>query len=288
MPRATVGDTSRTKSYTPKVSEIPGFSPVIAQFYKPIENRCIHDGRVVDQLYFKSNGIERMFTHIRFNCLFEINEPIVPRFILDFYSQVKVQTDEHGSWLVTLSLPNIHHIITKFGSSSRQGDDVEDVVDSRAITPPPKHLLSSPSDPKAPSKNNINIKFSTWKFLASDEFSRVLGELLSLVASAGFERGLSMHQNKDEFADVLKKMANFMPGAQDRLAEASPLLLKLIMPFSTSAFAVASEHNEDMVNAEVDGSNPKMTDDTATVQSGDGLDPSSAIGEEAAANPSGV
>ncbi|GJX15883.1 hypothetical protein Tco_0216715 [Tanacetum coccineum] len=95
MPRATVGDTSHTKSYIPKVSEIPRFSPVLAQFYKPIENRCIHEGRVVDQLYIKSNGIERMFTNVRFNYLFEINEPIVPRFILDFYSQLKVQIDEH-------------------------------------------------------------------------------------------------------------------------------------------------------------------------------------------------
>ncbi|GJT00083.1 ycf3-interacting protein 1, chloroplastic [Tanacetum coccineum] len=30
----------------------------------------------------------------------------------------------------------------------------------------------------------------------------------------GFERGLSMHQTKDEFADALKKMAHFVPGAQ--------------------------------------------------------------------------
>ncbi|GJV13873.1 hypothetical protein Tco_1355414 [Tanacetum coccineum] len=71
------------------------------------------------------------------------------------------------------------------------------------------------------------------KFLASHEFSRVQGELLSLAASLGFERVLSMHQTKDEFADVLKKMAHFMPSAQGRLDEASPLLLKLIMPFST-------------------------------------------------------
>ncbi|GKF83901.1 hypothetical protein Tco_0248799, partial [Tanacetum coccineum] len=61
-----------------------------------------------------------------------------------------------------------------------------------------------------------------WKFLASDEFSRVQGELLFLAASARFKRGLSMHRTKDEFAAVLKKMVNFMPGAQDRLAEASP------------------------------------------------------------------
>nr|GFC50565.1 hypothetical protein [Tanacetum cinerariifolium] len=45
-----------------------------------------------------------------------------------------------------------------------------------------------------------------WKFLASDEFSRVQRELLSLAASAGFERGLSMHRTKDEFVVVLKKM----------------------------------------------------------------------------------
>ncbi|GKD34693.1 zf-CCHC domain-containing protein [Tanacetum coccineum] len=110
MPRATVGDSTCTKSYIPKVSEITGFSPVIAQFYKPIKNHCIHEGRVVDQLYFKSNGIERIFTNIRFNCLFKINEPIVPRFILDFYSQVKVQTDEHGYLLISFMIQ--HEFIT--------------------------------------------------------------------------------------------------------------------------------------------------------------------------------
>ncbi|GKC93984.1 hypothetical protein Tco_1159426 [Tanacetum coccineum] len=88
MPKATTTDISLTKSYIPKVSKIPGISPTIAQFYKPIENRNIHEGRVVDQAYYKSNNIERLFTNIRFNCLFQINEPIVPRFILDFYSQV--------------------------------------------------------------------------------------------------------------------------------------------------------------------------------------------------------
>ncbi|GJW16603.1 hypothetical protein Tco_0024039 [Tanacetum coccineum] len=56
------------------------------------------------------------------------------------------------------------------------------------------------------------------------KFSRVQGELLSLAVSAGLECGLSMHRTKDEFADVLKKMVNFMPGAQERLAEASLLV----------------------------------------------------------------
>ncbi|GJS94124.1 hypothetical protein Tco_0801092 [Tanacetum coccineum] len=43
MPKATTTDVSLTKSYIPKVSKIPGISPTIAQFYKPIENRNIHE-----------------------------------------------------------------------------------------------------------------------------------------------------------------------------------------------------------------------------------------------------
>ncbi|GJY27671.1 hypothetical protein Tco_0403438 [Tanacetum coccineum] len=129
-------------------------------------------------------------------------------------------------------------------------------------------------------------QFQDWvrKFLASDEFSRVQAELLSLAASAGFKPGLSMHQTKDEFTTVLKKMSNFMPGAQDRLAEDSPLddrvttkestvtptskSLELSANINLTASAVASEHNEEMVNAEVDGSEPKMTDDTVAAKSG--------------------
>ncbi|GJZ80030.1 hypothetical protein Tco_0644867 [Tanacetum coccineum] len=110
MPRATTTDISRTKSYIPKVSKIPGISPTIAKFYKSIKNRNIHEGRVVDQAYYKSNNIERLFTNIRFDCLFKINEPIVPRFILDFYSQVTVQTDEYGYLVISFMIQ--HEFIT--------------------------------------------------------------------------------------------------------------------------------------------------------------------------------
>ncbi|GJV66018.1 hypothetical protein Tco_1476846 [Tanacetum coccineum] len=86
------------------MSKIPNISPTIAQFYKPIENHNIHEGRVVDQAYYKSNNIERLFMNIRFNCLFQINELIVPRFILDFYSQVTVQTDEYGYLVISFMI----------------------------------------------------------------------------------------------------------------------------------------------------------------------------------------
>nr|GEW49716.1 hypothetical protein [Tanacetum cinerariifolium]GEZ11462.1 hypothetical protein [Tanacetum cinerariifolium] len=79
------------------------------------------------------------------------------------------------------------------------------------------------------------------KFLASDEFSRVQGELLSLAASVGFENRLVMHQTKDEFVDVLKKMAHFMPGAQSRLVEASLLVAQTNYAFLNKIFEFTAE-----------------------------------------------
>nr|GEW94559.1 pentatricopeptide repeat-containing protein [Tanacetum cinerariifolium] len=106
MPRATVGNTSLTRSYIPKVSQTSGISPSIAHFYKPIEDQCIHEGRVVDQLYYTSNHIDRCFSNIRLNCVCEINEPIVPRFILDFYSQVTLQRDDSDVILISFMIQN--------------------------------------------------------------------------------------------------------------------------------------------------------------------------------------
>ncbi|GJV49074.1 ribosomal protein L7Ae/L30e/S12e/Gadd45 [Tanacetum coccineum] len=106
MLRATIGDTSFTRYYIPKVSQTPGISPSIAHFYKPIEDRCIHEGRVVDQLYYTSDQNDRCFSNICFNCLYEINEPIVPRFVLDFYSQVTLQRDDSGVILISFMIQN--------------------------------------------------------------------------------------------------------------------------------------------------------------------------------------
>ena len=43
MPKTTVGDVSKTKQYIPQVSSTPGMSPAVACYYRPIENRNIHE-----------------------------------------------------------------------------------------------------------------------------------------------------------------------------------------------------------------------------------------------------
>ena len=47
-----------TKSYIPKVSNLPDIHPHLASFYIEIENRSIHEGRMIDKTLYQSNEIE--------------------------------------------------------------------------------------------------------------------------------------------------------------------------------------------------------------------------------------
>ncbi|GKC34249.1 hypothetical protein Tco_1046633, partial [Tanacetum coccineum] len=132
------------------------------------------------------------------------------------------------------SLDNLHSEVARLSAALNQATILEAERDEEIL-----RLKATPLEFSSFFRGQF--QGLVWKFLASDEFSRVQGELLSLAASAGFERGLSMHRTKDEFADVLKKMVNFMPGAQERLAEASPLVAQTDYAFLNKISEYAAE-----------------------------------------------
>ncbi|GJU89777.1 hypothetical protein Tco_1302200 [Tanacetum coccineum] len=193
----------------------------------------------------------------------------------------------------TKSLDNLHAKVARLSAALNQATMLEAEKDEEIL-----RLKKTP--PEFASFFRGQFQDLVQKFLAFNEFSRVQGELLSLAASAEFERSLSMHQTEDEFATVLKKMANFMPATKPlsvilqlepeklaRLANIPPsrdahVSLPTIkdstvtpaskyLEFSTNVdltpSVVASKH-EQMVNTEVDGSDPKMTDDTVAAKFG--------------------
>ncbi|GJS06152.1 retrovirus-related pol polyprotein from transposon TNT 1-94 [Tanacetum coccineum] len=98
MPRKTAEDHQNTKSYIPKISN--EYNAPLKHMFEFLENRCIHEGRVVyldfdDLVYVRS-----MFGHIGFDCLLDIYEQIVPRFILELYSQYRVNYTLKGQMLI--------------------------------------------------------------------------------------------------------------------------------------------------------------------------------------------
>ncbi|GJT06765.1 hypothetical protein Tco_0841227 [Tanacetum coccineum] len=65
-----------------------------------LKNHCIHEGWVVYEDFDDLVYIRSMFGHIGFECLLEINEQIVPRFILEFYGQYPVNYILEGQMLI--------------------------------------------------------------------------------------------------------------------------------------------------------------------------------------------
>nr|GEY45036.1 hypothetical protein [Tanacetum cinerariifolium] len=104
---------------------------------------------------------------------------------------------------LTKSLDNLHTEVARLSAALNQATILEAEKDEEIL-----RLRATP--PEFSSFFRGQFQGLVQKFLASDEFIRVQGELFSLAVSAGFERGMSMHQTKDEFAAVLKKMANFI------------------------------------------------------------------------------
>ncbi|GJU13573.1 hypothetical protein Tco_1135969 [Tanacetum coccineum] len=98
IPRKTIEDHQNTKSYIPKISH--EYTPPLKEMLKNLKSCCIHEGLVVYSDFDDMVYVSSMFGHIGFECLLEINEQIVPRFILEFYSQYRVNYTLKGQMLI--------------------------------------------------------------------------------------------------------------------------------------------------------------------------------------------
>ncbi|GJW88723.1 hypothetical protein Tco_0164063 [Tanacetum coccineum] len=71
-----------------------------------LEERYIHEGRVVFDNFADLNYVWSLFHFVELNCLLEINEQIYPRFILEFYSQFQLNYSEEGQMFVEFVIQN--------------------------------------------------------------------------------------------------------------------------------------------------------------------------------------
>ncbi|GJV65311.1 hypothetical protein Tco_1476139 [Tanacetum coccineum] len=141
----------------------------------------------------------------------------------------------------------------------------------------------------------LSVALNQATFLASDKFSRVQGELLSLAASARLAEASpfiaqtdyaflnKIYEHDTEPLSVIfqldpeklvrpanvpasKEARVSLPSKESTVTPASKSL-QLSANVNFTASTVAPEHNEEMVNVEVDGSCPKITDGTDVVKS---------------------
>ncbi|GJS31290.1 hypothetical protein Tco_0491910 [Tanacetum coccineum] len=114
--------------------------------------------------------------------------------------------------------------VTRLSSNLNQARNIEAKKDAEIL-----RFRASP--PEFASFFQGGFQGLVQKFLASDEFSRFQGELLSLAANVGFKRRLHMDKTQEQFDAALKKISHFVPGDQGRLIEATPLVATIGYPF---------------------------------------------------------
>ncbi|GJY16278.1 hypothetical protein Tco_0386700 [Tanacetum coccineum] len=78
----------------------------IKEKLRDLESRYIHEGRVVFDNFADLNYVRSLFHFVEFECLFETNEQICPRFILKFYSQYRVSYSDEGQMFVEFVIQN--------------------------------------------------------------------------------------------------------------------------------------------------------------------------------------
>ncbi|GKA96894.1 retrovirus-related pol polyprotein from transposon TNT 1-94 [Tanacetum coccineum] len=104
MPRKTSEDYKNTRDYIPIISH--QFRPPIREKLRNLEQRYIHEGRVVFDNFTDLNYVRSLFEFIEFECLLEINEQVCPRFILEFYSQYHLSYSDEGEMFVEFVIQN--------------------------------------------------------------------------------------------------------------------------------------------------------------------------------------
>ncbi|GJW37949.1 copia protein [Tanacetum coccineum] len=104
MPRKSSKDYKKTRHYIPQISH--EFHSPIKEKLRNLEERYIHEGRVVFDNFTDLRYVRSLFHFVEFECLLEINEQVCPHFILEFYSQYHLSYSDEGQMFVKFVIQN--------------------------------------------------------------------------------------------------------------------------------------------------------------------------------------
>ena len=105
MPRCNAIDHNLTRNYIPSISN--EFDQPLKNTLALLKKRKFHEGRVIGNNFENLEVIRTKFREINFDCLLNINELIIPRFVLEFYSQLTFHYDSENHFVVNFVIQNL-------------------------------------------------------------------------------------------------------------------------------------------------------------------------------------
>lgn len=95
-------DHQNTRQYIPSLSDY--YPNPIKESFKNVETRFFHEGRWVYADYNDTHYLDSMFELVNLDCIYKINEQIVPKFVLEFYSVLNLTTDNKGEIYINFTI----------------------------------------------------------------------------------------------------------------------------------------------------------------------------------------
>ena len=96
MPPVTYYDHKDTIKYLPQHHKTKGLSEDQVKIFKALEKCYVHKGRTVDPSFLEGTILREQLAAIHFDSLLNIDEPIIPRFVLEFYASVGLSSNDFG------------------------------------------------------------------------------------------------------------------------------------------------------------------------------------------------
>ncbi|GKE05574.1 hypothetical protein Tco_1397592 [Tanacetum coccineum] len=87
-------DYKRTKEYLLRVHRTRQMDEELRESYRTLEKRLFHEGRIVTPSFISENNMLPFFQAVGLEPFFTLNEPICPRFVVEFYHSLEVKRDE--------------------------------------------------------------------------------------------------------------------------------------------------------------------------------------------------
>ncbi|GJR89897.1 hypothetical protein Tco_0213908 [Tanacetum coccineum] len=87
-------DYQRTKAYLPRIHRSRKMDEDLRDSYRTLEERLFHEGRFVTPSFIEANNMLPFFQVVGLEPFLTLNEPICPRFVVEFYHSLEVKRDE--------------------------------------------------------------------------------------------------------------------------------------------------------------------------------------------------
>ncbi|GJS08934.1 hypothetical protein Tco_0365730 [Tanacetum coccineum] len=84
----------RTQEYLPRIHRTRSMNEDLKESYSSLEKCLFHEGRLVTPSFIEANNMLPSFQAVGLKYFLTLNEPICPRFVVEFYHSLEVKRDE--------------------------------------------------------------------------------------------------------------------------------------------------------------------------------------------------